>query len=901
MRFRHLFLFSSAASYLFLASPAMAQDGGAEGAGGARQMQADRLSGEIRIDGRLDEADWERAVPATDFTESYPNPGAAANERTEARILWDDQALYVGVRMYDSSPDSIAAPLARRDASGIYSDWVHVLVDSYHDRRTAFRFSVNPRGVQRDVYMFNDGNEDGSWDAVWQGATQIDSLGWTAEYRIPLSQLRYQAVVDGERVWGIQIMRDIARREQRLAFSPWDRRSPGFVSRFGELRGIDGIRPVRRLEIQPYTSARLTRAPGDTLNPFFRGNDGALTAGADVKVGLTSGLTLTATINPDFGQVELDPAIINLSAFESFFAERRPFFVEGADVFRFGQVRTNINLDGQTFFYSRRIGRSPQRLLQGGQYAYVDAPQETSILGAAKVTGKIGPWTVGTMNALTDRELARFTTPDGDLRTSPVEPKTNFFLSRVAREFRTGRSVVGSMFSATNRSFADDEDLSSLLRSDAYFGGLDFEHSWAARAWTLSGYLAGSHVQGSTAAMTRTQRSAARYFQRPDAGHVDLDPTRTSLSGHIGEVALRHLGSWDMSLGYKESSPGFELNDLGFQGPTDYRVATAMVGRRINQPGRLFRERSGYSFVASRWNFDGDRTTTITGGGANGTLNNLFSVGMEGIVVLAAFDERLTRGGPMARQPAGYQLSSHIGSPSRNPLALNGQVQLSGADGGSWSRQANLNADWRPSTAVRLQMGPSLSVRRQSAQFITSTPDLAAEPTFGRRYIFGEIDQTTVGLSTRVDWTFTPGLSLQLYAQPFIAAGRYSDFKEFAAPRTFDFDVYGRDRGTICRYGELLFASPVNSLPCPAVQPAGGDPDFTVRFQNPDFNLRSLRGNAVLRWEYNPGSSLFFVWQQQRSGILPIGTFDLTHDVDGILNAPATNVFLIKATYWIGR
>ncbi|MBA2669923.1 MAG: carbohydrate binding family 9 domain-containing protein, partial [Gemmatimonadetes bacterium] len=569
---------------LFIVAPtAGAQESVNEvGVSAVRMLQANRLAGDIRIDGRLDEADWERAQPATGFTESYPNAGAAANERTEARVLWDDQAIYVGVRLFDSNPDSIAAPLARRDAAGIYSDWLHLIVDSYHDRRTSFRFSVNPRGVQRDVYMYNDGEEDASWDAVWEVATQMDSLGWTAEYRIPLSQLRYEGQVEGERVWGFQIMRDIARRQQRLSWSPWNRQSPGFVSRFGELRGIDGIRPVRRIEVQPYTSARLTRAPSDTLNPFFRSNASRFAGGADVKVGLTSGLTLTGTINPDFGQVELDPAVINLSAFESFFSERRPFFVEGADVFRFGQVRSNINIESQTFFYSRRIGRSPQRLLQGGQFAYVDAPQETSILGAAKVTGKVGPWTMGIMSALTDQEEARFTTPDGQLSTTLVEPRTNFFLSRLRREFRTGGTVLGSMFSTTNRRLEDGGPLDGLLRSGALFGGVDFEHLWAARAWSLSGYAAASHVRGSEAAMLRTQHSPARYFQRPDADHVSLDLDRTAMTGHIAEIALRHLGAWDLSLGYKESSPGFELNDLGFQGLTDYRQVTAFFGRRVN-------------------------------------------------------------------------------------------------------------------------------------------------------------------------------------------------------------------------------------------------------------------------------------------------------------------------------
>ncbi|HLL83733.1 MAG TPA: DUF5916 domain-containing protein, partial [Longimicrobium sp.] len=622
---RRLILLCAAA---LLAQPAHAQTpADSTRATAARSVRAARVTGSIAIDGRLDEAAWAGAEAAANFTQSYPKAGAPPTERTEARVLYSDDAIYVGVRMFDSRPDSIAAQLARRDASGIYSDWVHVALDSYHDRRTGFRFSVNPRNVQKDVYHSNDTDEDLDWDAVWQSATRVDSAGWTAEFRIPLSQIRFSgAEQGGGRVWGLQVQRDIARRDERDTWSPWSRTDAGYVSRFGDVTGLAGIRPVRRMELLPYVSNRLTRAPGDTDNPFYSSNDVGLSAGADFKVGITSGLTLTGTVNPDFGQVEVDPAVVNLSAFETFFPEKRPFFVEGSDVFRFGQVASFNNYGFQEYFYSRRIGREPQRRLSGDEISFTDAPSQSTILGAGKVSGKVGPWTLGIMDAVTSSEKARFVTEDGERRTATVEPLTNYFVSRARREMRGGRTVVGAMATATHRDMSD-EAFSPLLRSRAFFGGVDGEHSWANRRWRVSGYVAGTSVAGSRDVITAAQRSSARYYARPDADYLRLDSTRTSLTGHIAEAAIQRSGDWDLSLDVKQMSPGFEVNDLGFQGRTDYRSFTTFLGRRVNEPKGIFRDHSYFGYTYHAWNFGGD--VILNGGavGANGTFKNFWSAG----------------------------------------------------------------------------------------------------------------------------------------------------------------------------------------------------------------------------------------------------------------------------------
>src|SRR3954462_11571049 len=498
--------------------------------GALRVMRASRAPGSINIDGKLNEAAWAAAVPSGDFMQSYPTVGGKATDPTEVRVLYDDDALYVGVRMFDAHPDSIAAQLARSDARGIYSDWLHVMIDSYRDRRTAFRFSVNPRGVQKDVLEFDDrGGEDLNWDAVWEVGTSVDSLGWTAEYRIPFSQLRFGRAPSGvERVWGIQIMRDVARRNERDSWSPWKTADAGFVSLEGDLTGIVDIPTPRRLEVMPYVSGKLTRAPGDAANPFYRANDAKPSMGADLKYGLPSGLTLTATANPDFGQVEVDPAVVNLSAYETFFPEKRPFFVEGANIFNIGSINGGPGYGNQQIFYSRRIGRPPQRFVNG---QFVDAPDATTILGAGKVTGKVGGWTVGLLNALTAEENARVANGTGIESTTPVEPMTNYFVGRVRRDFRGGQTVLGLGGTAVNRDLADTA-FKNLLRSSADVGSLDFDHKWAKRQWQLTGAFSGSLIQGSTSVMRNAQQSSARYYQRPDADYLSVDPNANLLSGH---------------------------------------------------------------------------------------------------------------------------------------------------------------------------------------------------------------------------------------------------------------------------------------------------------------------------------------------------------------------------------
>jgi hypothetical protein len=885
-------ILSIALPALLLIVPTIAaqSDSSHQGGRNVRSMKAVRATGAIHIDGVLDEAAWKDAPVADDFMESYPNVGARPSDRTEVRVLYDDNALYVGVRMFDSQPKLIAAQLARRDATGIYSDWLHLMVGTYYDHRTAYRFSVNPLGVKKDVLEYNDNSEDVNWDAVWDVATRVDSLGWVAEYRIPFSQLRFaSAEPPGGRIWDIQIMRDIARRNERDSWAPWTQQSPGFVSSFGELTGVDSIPAPHRLEVLPYVSAGLTRAPGSSADPFFRSNDTKFAGGADVKYGLSNGLTLTATVNPDFGQVEVDPAVVNLTAFETFFPEKRPFFLEGSDIFAFGTVQRNNDYNSQYYFYSRRIGRAPQGSVSGTDVAYVDAPSQSTILGAAKVTGKTAGWTIGLLDALTNEEDADVMTTSGARTTQPVEPRTNYLVGRVRRDFRAGNTVVGAMVSSVDRSLGDSS-LAASLRGRATVGGLDFEHAWANRAWVVSGYVSESQVTGTAKAIAATQLSSARYYQQPDAKYLHFDPTLTSLTGHMSEIALAKRGTWYASVALKDVSPGFELNDIGFQSRVDYRSASTGFGYQSSNAGKIFRSKYLGGGTTSAWNYDGTSIFQSPYISTGATFANMWGISLFTTDNPTYYDNRLTRGGPMMLTPHAWSVNLSANSDTRRLITVSPSLGLSGDASGATERTVSLSLDMRPTSFIHLNFGPSLDVVHGTGQYVRAVADSLATTTFGKRYVFANLSQSTLAMDTRLDWTFTSELTLQLYAQPFISTGKYASFKQLRTPRTYTFDEYGRDAGTITRTASGYTIDPDG---------AGAAPSFAIG--NPNFNIRSLHGDAVLRWEYRPGSTLFFVWQQQRDGFEPIGDFSFARDAGAIFRAQPTNVFLVKVAYWMGR
>jgi len=855
----------------------------------APAIRAAPLQGTIAVDGRLFESSWTKAEPATGFTQTDPAEGQPATERTEVRVLIGEDALYIGARLHDREPKRIRAALARRD-DDVEADEFDVYLDTFHDHLSGIRFRVTPGGATLDGILGSSAQgseEDLSWDPVWESATQVDSLGWTAEIRLPLSQLRYNSTADG--TWGIQFYRKILRKGEEDWFAFVPKSDVGGVSRYAHLVGLGPLQAQRRLELAPYVLARGSYEPTVAGDPFRSGDEYHGSAGLDLKYGLTSDLTLNATVNPDFGQVEVDPAVVNLSVFETFFPEKRPFFVEGADVFRFGGIRASNSFDFPEFFFSRRIGREPQRNLAGDGVSFLDVPTETSIRTAAKLSGRTrSGWSIGVLDAVTSSEDARYVDASGARVTTPVEPLSNYFVGRVRKDLRGGNSTVGIIATAVNRD-QESPELMSLLRSGAYVVGADFTNSWADRVWSLDGAVGFSAVRGTPEAIARTQQSSARYYQRPDATSFHLDPTRTSLTGHAYQLALRKNSGrhWLGGLVYQEASPGFESNDLGFQSEASQRGISTALEYYQRQPGRAFRNYGIFPFTNHQWNFDGDLVYGSYGLILTGQLHNFWDFQLRGDWTPPAYDDRLTRGGPLARKPRFWDVQVTLNSDTRKTTRLNANFTQSWTAAREHRTEADLTLSIRPSPAIRVSLGPALTLNKTMSQYVAAVPDAQATATFGTRHVFATLYQRELSMITRVDWTFTPRLSLQLFLQPLISAGDFTELKEFVRPRSYDFAVYGRDKGT---------ATPTSDGT--QIDPGDGGTPFTIPEQN--FTVRSLRANAVLRWEWRPGSTLFLVWQQNRENDETFGNLRFGRDVDALFaGGRSRNVVAVKASYWL--
>jgi hypothetical protein len=830
--------------------------------------RAVRAAGPPIVDGDLSDPAWRDAPEISGFIQRDPDDGQPATERTVVRVVYDDHAVYFGARLYDSQP--VRSRLGRRDTT-IESDWFRVYIDPHLDRRSGATFQVNPANVQYDAVLYSDSVSDANWDAVWSSATRVDADGWTVEMRIPYSQLRFPQ--RPAHTWGIQITRLLSRRNELSALVHIPRGSAGYVSRFANLGGIEGIRSGRALEILPYAVARVDRDRRAGAERDRRAAD----AGVDVKYGLTSNLTLTGTLNPDFGQVEVDPARVNLTQFELFFPEKRPFFVEGASLFAADVVADHVfsfNFTQPSLFYSRRVGRVPQ----GTAFFDVPAPPEqTTILGAAKITGKTANgWTVAVLDALTAEEEASGIT---------LEPLTNHAVMRVARDLGE-KSAAGFRVTSVQRRLPGE--LQPFLRGGATSAAVDGYRIFGDNDYVLQWFAGATHVTGTPEAILRTQRAPARYYQRPDAGHVEVDGGRTSLTGSGGRALFaKHSGKWQYNLQAEGYTPGFESNDAGFMVRSDI-ISTHAVGLYINQdPWRMTRRRTFWMGKFQHWNLDGDLIQNGLWYDGAVVFNNYWQFLYWGGTEASTIDDRITRGGPAIRVPQRSWVGGAFTSDSRKPLYLtaSGEVLRDERDG--FADVLALGITYRPTSRLSLRLSPAYYSTRSTQQYVATVLDAEATHTFGSRYVFADIERKTLDVGVRLDWTFTSRLSLQLYMQPYVATGAYSAFKEVARPRSLDFRRY-----------EAIAHDP--STDRYTVDPDGGGPAAAFSFGNPDFNYRSLRGNAVLRWEFRPGSALYAVWNESREDELPFGDFRVRRDLRGTIDSPSRDVFLVKMSWWVG-
>ncbi len=850
-------------------------------------VRALRVNDQIEIDGLLDEKVWQEKG-CSDFTQSDPTDGAQPTEKTTVWIAYDDKCLYVAARLYDSEPGSIKSRLGRRD-DFVDSDWFIFAVDPYYDRRTGFQFAVNPAGSIVDWTLYNDEWKDTTWDGVWECKTSVDDTGWVVEIKIPYHQLRFPK--KDEYVWGVNFRRIIKRKNEKVSLIWVPKEDSGYVSRFADLVGIRGIQPGRHIELLPYTVGQAQFSPAEKGNPFQTGKEFLGNAGFDLKIGLMSNLTLDVTVNPDFGQVEVDPAVMNLSAFETYYSERRPFFIEGSNIFdAFGlggsTSNSSLNWSSPSFFYSRRVGRDPQGNVS--RSGYVNSPDRSTILGAFKLTGKVGKgWNVGFISALTAREYAEVDSGTGRFQEE-VEPFSYYGVLRAQKEFNEGKQGVGFIATGVIRDLRN-ENLSDFLNKNAMSLAVD---GWMFldnnKTWVINGWLGGTRIQGSQPAILGLQRSSLHYFQRPDATHLELNEEATSLSGWGGRITVnKQKGQFLFNAAIGVLSPGFDPNDVGFQfGKSDIINAHLLFGYHWPQPGKFFRKWLLFGGPFRNYDFGGNKIWEGYLVIAEGQFLNYWDFNSMIAYNPETMSNTLTRGGPLALVPSGFQIRLGISSDSRKPIVLNIGTNLyrRPTEGYSWS--GNVSLRWKPRSNISFSFGPGYYVRKSKTQWVSQVDDSLMTETFGSRYVFGAYNQRELSSNIRLDWTFTPKLSLQLYLQPYLAVGKYDGFRELAMPKKFAYNIYGEGSSTISYADEIY-----------TVDPDGPGPAEDFSFSNPDFNMKSLRGTAVLRWEYFPGSILYFVWTQNRVDYANPGDLNIGRDLGDLFTAPGDNIFLIKVSY----
>jgi hypothetical protein len=795
------------------------------------------------IDGRDDDPIWASGAPITGFRVFDPKEDGDPTFQTEAKIGYDAENLYIFARMFDPHPDSIVSLLSRRDVR-TQSEQIKIMIDSYHDRRTGYEFAVNPAGVKRDYYTYDDSREDITWDAVWDVATRIDSLGWTAEFRIPLSQIRYPHAA--ENTFGVMIMRDLVRASERSSWPLLRRSVRGIASQFGEVTGFRGLGSPHRLEVAPYVVTKNRSTPG--RGGFARTQK--LTAGGDVKYGLTSNLTVDATINPDFGQVEADPAQLNLSAFETFLAEQRPFFLEGTGIFSFAGEATRL-------FYTRRIGRAPQLAgLVGDPLA--DVPTSTPIIGAAKLSGRLSQGTsIGSLFAVTGRQ---------SVGPTLIEPRTIYGVLRSSQDFRNGESGIGTMLTLVNREL---DDASALrLRRQALTGGVDARHRFANGRYSLAASLAASLVRGTAAAIDRTQRSAVHFYNRPDAG-LSYDPARTSLSGTDFRLkADKVAGTFTYGAVYERFSPGFETNDIGFLSQADQQFAQFYAAVQSSKPRAFWRNANAQAYQFNQFTANGLPVTNFTELDVFAEFNNrmTFSANLWADNITTAYCDRCARGGPAVRATPDANLLINLGGdPRRTVVPTFAAIYSVGDYGKSTLWRVRPYVTLRARSNLSWELGTRYQRNRNDTQWFANQGVIGSDTT---HYLFAHLDQELLSFTTRLNYTATTALSLQLYAEPFLTTGRYFKVRELAAPRSASYDARYRP--------------------------------FPLATDDASFNIKELHASAVARWEYRPGSTVFLVWTQGREqDDRNPGSFVPARDFRDLFAARPDNTFLIKASYWL--
>ena len=836
------------------------------------------------IDGLGNEDAWNLVEWTTDFIQSQPVENKPPSQQTAFKVLYDNDNIYLFIRAYDTEPDKISKIMSRRD--NFSGDMIFVELDSHYDKQTDFLFCASASGAKSDAAMSDDGqNEDDNWNPIWYMKTSIDDKGWCAEMKIPLSQVRFGK--KDEQIWGLQVTRNIFRLQERSQWQYIPKGSPGVIHLFGELVGINNIKPKHQIELMPYSVARTERFEKVEGDPFNTGKLSKISAGLDGKIGLTNDFTLDFTINPDFGQVEADPSEVNLTAFESYFSEKRPFFVEGQNIYQFMPNQTIVihNMYSDNLFYSRRIGRYPQYYPSVGSNEYVRMPESTTILGAMKISGKTKKGlSIGILESLTSSEDALIDSA-GVRRKETVEPLTNYFVGRVQQDFNKGQTILGAIFTSVNRDI--NTPTLDFLHSAAYTGGIDFQHNWKERTWYVAGNAEFSNVKGKPISITQTQTSSARYYQRPDAKYLSVDSSLTSLSGYGGTVKFGK--SSKKRLQFETSitvrSPGLEFNDIGYMRYSDVIHHGSWMGYYLRNPFWIFNNFYLNTNYWMYWNFSGKLLSTNHNTNFNSQFKNKWRLNGQFNRQSEYTTTTLLRGGPSMIMPGNQSFNLNLGTDYSKKLSFFlGNYHSSGDASSFIAHEYYAEINYRPSNSVSISIEPDYGIQHQELQYVT-TDGTAENPI----YLFAKLDQKTLGITFRINYTINPELSIEYYGQPFISAGKYSKFKEITQPNAGRF----YDRFHDFTPEEISYDPESNNY---IINSEGvGNP---VTVSNPDFNFRQFRSNLVVRWEYLPGSTIYLVWSQGRTSSDSDGMFSYGNDMKDLFKITPHNVFLVKFSYW---
>jgi len=856
--------------------------------GQKRTYQAEKINGKPPIiDGVISDTVWNIAEWTGNFTQTKPFENVPPSQQTEFKIIYDDNNLYVAIKAYDTALDSIERRMSRRD--NFAGDWVEINIDSYHDLLTAHSFTVNAAGVKGDEIITNDDNWDSSWDPIWYVKTSTDNEGWTAEMKIPLTQLRFSQ--QKEYKWGLQVTRRLFRKKERSSWQFISPQTSGWVSHFGEMQGIKEIKPKKQKDITPYIVTGFESYKKEQKNPYSKGLEYVINGGVDGKFGITNNLTLDFTINPDFGQVEADPSEVNLSNFETYLTEKRIFFIEGKNILSHRIVGGDGSLSRDNIFYSRRIGKKPSLQTDLNDEEYAENLDKTAILGAFKLTGKTKKgWSVGILESVTKKENINIYNEQNGERKEIAEPFTNYFVSRIEKDLNNSNTRFGAIVTATNRDLTALE-VKNTMHKEAFTGGVNFNHNWKKKTYYISLNLVGSHISGSSKAIYETQTSSPHYFQRPDAGYLNADSTRTELQGYGGTIQIGKQGNG--KLRYTNwitwRSPELNLNDIGYMYTNDEIQQVFWVGYRQNEPFLIFREANininqwyGLTFGLDRRYF---------GGNINGHVQykNHWCTGLGIARDGKSLSTHALRGGPSLVYDGYTNFWGHIGTDERKKIRA--EVSYSGGirDHQSSSyKNIGLSINIQATDALSISIRPSCLQNKDKYAFVKTFENDGAD-----RYIMGYLKKEEASVVIRFTYNINPDFTIQYYGMPFISAGRYSDFKYVINPKSNNIN----ERFRLYTEDEISFNQENDEYEID--DNIDGTTDYS--FDNKNFNIKDFNSNLVLRWEYEPGSSLYLVWSQRRFDNVTNGKSNFGNDFANLfIDTHPHDVVLVKFSYRFG-